>query len=57
MWKSIKETKPPLNQSIKTIIIDEKGVRNEQFMKFDGNLWWAGDMYVYYRPTHWDLVN
>src|SRR5207248_2741298 len=36
-------------------IADEKGERNEQLLKRQGNLWFvpSGDMYVYYRPTHW----
>lgn len=38
-----------------TKVDDEKGVRNEQELKRQGNLWFVpdGSMYVYYTPTHW----
>lgn len=54
MWKKINQEHPPINKWIKTKIEDEHGIRNEQYLKFDGKLWWADDdMYVYYTPTHW----
>ena len=47
---------PPTNGVVvDTKIDDEKGIRNEQPLKRNGNLWWTpdGEMYVYYTPTHW----
>lgn len=54
-WKRTTEIKPPLNEKVLTKIDDEIGIRNEQIMFFDGNLWWtaSGKDYVYYTPTHW----
>lgn len=43
----------PENAIVMTKIDDHKGVRNEQTMRRQGNLWFAGEMYVYYQPTHW----
>lgn len=36
-------------------IDDARGVRNQQTLKRQGNLWYFPDdaMYVYYTPTHW----
>jgi len=55
MWKKITEENPPEKKVLKTKIDDENGVRNEQELINDGNLWWTPDhkMYVYYTPTHW----
>ena len=52
-WQTI-ETAPD-NVVVQTKIDDEKGVRNEGPLKRSGSLWWvpSGEMYVYYRPTHW----
>lgn len=36
-----------------TKIDDARGVRNEQAMVRERQLWFAGEMYVYYSPTHW----
>ena len=52
-WRRVDDEKPPQNFPVDTKIDDQDGVRNEQVMSFHHNLWWAGDMYVYYRPTHW----
>lgn len=40
---------------LETKIDDEDGVRNVTTLQRIGNLWWTpdGEMYVYYRPTHW----
>lgn len=55
MWKKITDEQPPKGVVIKTKIDDENGLRNEQELVFDNNLWWFPDrsMYVYYTPTHW----
>jgi len=50
----IKKESPPEGEFVMTAIIDSQGIRNEQFMKKVGNLWFTRDnMYVYYSPTHW----
>lgn len=51
MWNPIEMA--PDGQSVMTKIDDENGCRNEQVMVKNGNLWFAGDTYVYYAPTHW----
>lgn len=52
-WQTIESA--PENAVVRTMIADEKGVRNQTTLKRQGNLWWLpdGSMYVYYRPTHW----
>jgi hypothetical protein len=52
-WQPI-ETAPE-QVVVRTKIDDVNGVRNEQDLQRQGNLWWFPDMsmYVYYRPTHW----
>ena len=52
-WQSI-ETAPD-GVEVMTKIDDERGVRNEQSLRRQGNLWFFPDMsmYVYYAPTHW----
>lgn len=51
MWNTIESA--PSGRLVMTKIDDSEGVRNEQPMNRSGNLWFAGEMYVYYRPTHW----
>lgn len=48
-------TPSPENIVLETKIDDADGCRNEALLKRRGNLWWTadGEMYVYYRPTHW----
>lgn len=50
-WQRI-ETAPE-NVLVMTKIDDRSGPRNEQAMHRQGGLWFSGDTYVYYRPTHW----
>lgn len=52
-WLPAREA--PENQVVMTKIDDVEGVRNEATLKRSGNLWWTpdGEMYVYYRPTHY----
>lgn len=52
-WKTTGSEQAPEGVAVMTKLDDFKGVRNEQIMKRQGNLWFAGDMYVYYQPTHW----
>ena len=51
MWNPISSA--PEGQAVMTKIDDSLGERNEQVMVKNGNLWFAGEMYVYYQPTHW----
>ena len=51
MWNPIQTA--PEGQSVMTKIDDANGSRNEQVRVRRGRLWYAGDMYVYYAPTHW----
>lgn len=55
MWKKIKDVLPPEGEIVNTRIDDENGIRNEQKLKRQGNLWFLpdGSMYVYYTPTDW----
>ena len=54
-WTAVTDELPPEGVVMDTKIDDEKGVRNEQPLKRERNLWWlaSGSMYVYYTPTHW----
>jgi hypothetical protein len=49
----------PENVTLMTKIDDEKGERNVHELKRRGNLWWTpdGEMYVYYRPTHYAEID
>lgn len=51
MWNEIESA--PANKLVMTMIKDGAGTRNEQPLIRSGNLWFAGEMYVYYQPTHW----
>lgn len=51
MWNEIESA--PANKLVMTRIKDGAGTRNEQPLVRRGNLWFAGEMYVYYQPTHW----
>lgn len=55
-WKTINSA--PEGVIIKTKVDDVNGVRNEQTLIKQGNLFFTPDksMYVYYTPTHWDYV-
>ena len=56
MWNEVQSILPPKNHLVMTKVEDEKGTRNEQLLHLGGDkgtLWFAGDMYVYYSPTHW----
>lgn len=55
-WLPAREA--PEGQVVMTKIDDAEGVRNEGTLKRRDNLWWTpdGEMYVYYRPTHYRLL-
>lgn len=50
-WQPIRTC--PQDMLVMTKIDDQNGIRNEQMLKRSGNLFFAGDTYVYYAPTHW----
>lgn len=52
-WNENTPKSAPENVLLMTKIDDDRGVRNEQPLHRIGNLWFAGDSYVYYTPTHW----
>ena len=56
-WQKTNISLPPEGVIVNTKIDDINGVRNEQKLKRQGNLWFTpdGKMYVYYTPTHWSL--
>jgi len=56
-WQKTNILLPPEGVIVNTKIDDVNGVRNEQKLKRQGNLWFTpdGKMYVYYIPTHWYL--
>lgn len=58
-WIKCSTTMPANNEVVETKVDEGAGVRNEQTLKRQGNLWFFpdGSMYVYYRPTHWRPVN
>ena len=53
LWTEVQHKRPPVGVEVMTKIDDGNGVRNEQVMTLKHSLWWIGDMYVYYTPTHW----
>jgi hypothetical protein len=54
-WTSVRSLLPPENEVVDTKIDDVEGVRNQQPLKRQKNLWFLpdGSMYVYCTPTHW----
>jgi len=55
MWTELTKEIPKTGEIVNTKIKDDKGERNIQPLKRQGNLWFLpdGSMYVYYTPTHW----
>ena len=55
MWRLTNDRQMPKDIPLNTKIDTDAGIRNEQKLIWDGNLWWHTDkkMYVYYTPTHW----
>lgn len=43
----------PEGMKLETCVIENGGVRMEQKLVRSGHLFFAGDFYVYYTPTHW----
>lgn len=54
-WNIVEQILPPNHLVVETKIDDESGLRNQQELKRQNNLWFFpdGSMYVYYTPTHW----
>jgi hypothetical protein len=57
-WIATSAQLPPDGLVVDTKIDDANGCRNEQPLKRQGRLWFLphGDLYVYYKPTHWREV-
>ncbi len=55
IWTSCADVLPVNGLTVMTKIDDHKGLRNEQPLKREGNLWFMpdGSIYVYFTPTHW----
>ncbi len=58
-WTKCADELPPRGVIVDTKCDDEHGVRNVQTLLLDYGMWWFPDrsMYVYYRPTHWRLID
>lgn len=54
MWEKIKPTFSNVveGKEYKTCINDEQGLRNIAILRKQGNLWFSGNSYTYYTPTH-----
>ena len=54
-WIETSSALPKDGIVVDTKLDDANGLRNEQTLKRQGNLWFYpdGSMYVYYTPTHW----
>lgn len=52
-WVRMSDELPPEGVEVVTKIDDEYGARNVQPLTRRGRLMWAGNIYVYYEPTHW----
>lgn len=54
-WVNTSVIKPREGEIVDTKIDDDKGVRNNQPLKWMLGKWFTPDgaMYVYYTPTHW----
>lgn len=50
-WRDISSA--PEGVEVWTKIDDGLGERNVQQMTWRDGLWWIGEIYVYYQPTHW----
>lgn len=54
-WIDTNRRLPPVDSLVMTKIDDERGIRNQQALRYRRGLWFVKDntMYVYYKPTHW----
>lgn len=57
-WINCKDELPESGRLVDTKVDDRNGLRNEQRLIRQGNLWFFPDMsmYVYYKPTHWKPI-
>lgn len=57
-WISCGLILPKNGEVVETKIDDSDGLRNVQKLKRQNNLWFhpSGNMYVYYKPTHWRVI-
>jgi hypothetical protein len=58
-WKNVASFPPLEHTVVKTCIIDGDGIRREALLQRKGSAWFSADMkfMMYYRPTHWKLVD
>lgn len=52
-WTYVGHHLPPEGKEVETKIDNAQGVRNMARLTRRSRLWFAGDVYVYYTPTHW----
>ena len=52
-WHKCSDKLPPEGIEVQVIIDDANGQRNESCLVRQGTLWFSGDTYMYWRPTHW----
>ena len=52
-----KKTFPPENVEVLTKIHDKNGIRNVCILSYSNNVFWDGEIYIYYTPTHWQLID
>lgn len=55
-WRLTAAYRPEEGETVYTKIEDYRGVRNECRLKYSNGMFWDGDMYVYYTPTHWGRI-
>jgi len=57
-WVKCSNQLPQEDIKVMTKIDDSDGIKNEQVLKRNGNLWFLPDMsmHVYYTPTHWKEI-
>lgn len=56
-WIAVTKRLAPEGVLVETKIDDAQGVRCVQHLSRSGRLWFAGNMYVYYEPTHWREID
>lgn len=58
MWQNSSSSLPVKDKIVNVKIDDDKGIRNECKLKFNGKFWIdESDMYVYWTPTHWCYID
>lgn len=52
-WIPVADHLPPDGVEVDTKISENNVDRNVGTLKRSGRLWFSGNVYVYYTPTHW----